>query len=85
VNVERTKKAVCHMFAVLLMFTSCVETIVRVDPKYFRPTEVEFLLGSPEKAKKMLGWVPKVTFEASFLMLSFSMCNVLIVAGYRDG
>ena len=37
--------------------------IVRVDPKYFRPTEVELLLGDPTKAKKLLGWTPKVTFE----------------------
>ena len=37
--------------------------IVQVDPKYFRPTEVETLLGSSEKAKKILGWVPKVSFE----------------------
>ena len=37
--------------------------IIQVDPKYFRPTEVETLLGSSEKAKKILGWVPKVSFE----------------------
>lgn len=34
-------------------------TIVRVDPKYFRPTEVDLLLGDPSKAKKQLGWEPK--------------------------
>jgi GDPmannose 4,6-dehydratase len=37
-------------------------TIVRVDPRYFRPTEVETLLGDPGKAKEKLGWVPKTTF-----------------------
>lgn len=36
--------------------------IVRVDPRYFRPTEVETLLGDPTKAKEKLGWVPKTTF-----------------------
>jgi GDPmannose 4,6-dehydratase len=36
--------------------------IVRVDPRYFRPTEVETLLGDPGKAKEKLGWVPKTTF-----------------------
>lgn len=36
--------------------------IVAVDPRYFRPTEVETLLGDPAKAKKKLGWVPKITF-----------------------
>jgi len=39
------------------------DTIVRVDPKYFRPTEVETLLGDPSKAKKELGWSPRITFE----------------------
>lgn len=38
-------------------------TIVRVDPRYFRPTEVETLLGDPAKAKEKLGWQPKTSFE----------------------
>lgn len=37
--------------------------IVRVDPRYFRPTEVETLLGDPTKAKQKLGWQPRVTFD----------------------
>jgi GDPmannose 4,6-dehydratase len=37
--------------------------IVVVDPRYFRPTEVETLLGDPSKAKDKLGWVPKTTFD----------------------
>jgi GDPmannose 4,6-dehydratase len=36
---------------------------VRVSEKYYRPAEVEFLLGNPAKAKEKLGWVPKITFE----------------------
>lgn len=39
------------------------KTIVRVDPRYFRPTEVETLLGDPTKAKEKLGWTPEITFE----------------------
>jgi GDPmannose 4,6-dehydratase len=39
------------------------DLIVVVDLKYFRPTEVETLLGDPTKAKKKLGWEPKITFE----------------------
>lgn len=39
------------------------KTIVAVDPRYFRPTEVETLLADPTKAKKELGWEPKVTFK----------------------
>lgn len=37
--------------------------IVAVDPRYFRPAEVETLLGDPSKAKSKLGWVPKTTFR----------------------
>lgn len=37
--------------------------IVQVDPRYFRPTEVETLLGDPTKAKEKLGWTPKISFE----------------------
>jgi GDPmannose 4,6-dehydratase len=38
-------------------------TVVRVDPKYFRPAEVETLLGDPTKAKTVLGWEPEYDFE----------------------
>ena len=37
--------------------------IIKVDPRYFRPTEVETLLGDPEKAKAKLGWTPKTSFD----------------------
>ena len=37
--------------------------IVRVDPRYFRPTEVETLLGDPTKAREKLGWTPKISFQ----------------------
>jgi GDPmannose 4,6-dehydratase len=37
--------------------------VVAVDPRYFRPTEVETLLGDPTKAREKLGWTPKITFE----------------------
>lgn len=39
------------------------KVIVKVDPRYFRPTEVETLLGDPTKAKTKLGWAPKITFD----------------------
>jgi GDPmannose 4,6-dehydratase len=39
------------------------ESVVRVDPKYFRPTEVELLIGDPSKAKEKLGWEPTCSFE----------------------
>ncbi len=37
--------------------------IVAVDPRYFRPTEVETLLGDPRKAKEKLGWTPRISFQ----------------------
>jgi GDPmannose 4,6-dehydratase len=37
--------------------------IIKVDPEYFRPTEVETLLGDPSKAKEKLGWKPRISFE----------------------
>jgi len=39
------------------------QAIIEIDPKYFRPTEVETLLGDPEKAKKILGWKPETRFD----------------------
>ena len=39
------------------------EQYVEIDPKYFREAEVDYLLGDPSKAKKVLGWEPKVRFE----------------------
>jgi GDPmannose 4,6-dehydratase len=39
------------------------DVIVQIDPRYFRPTEVETLLGDPSKAKQKLGWVPEITLD----------------------
>ena len=39
------------------------EKYVEIDPRYFRPTEVETLLGDPTKAKEKLGWTPRITFK----------------------
>jgi GDPmannose 4,6-dehydratase len=44
-------------------FDASGKCIVAVDPRYFRPTEVETLLGDPSKARKKLGWKAKVTFD----------------------
>ena len=42
--------------------TSEIKTIIKIDPRYFRPTEVESLLGDPSKAKKKLNWSIKISF-----------------------
>ena len=39
------------------------QPIIRIDPRYFRPTEVETLLGDPSKAKQKLGWGPEITAQ----------------------
>ena len=39
------------------------QDIIKVDPRYFRPSEIETLLGDASKAKKRLGWAPKISFE----------------------
>jgi GDPmannose 4,6-dehydratase len=39
------------------------DVVVKIDPRYFRPTEVETLLGDPSKAKAKLGWTPEITVQ----------------------
>ena len=39
------------------------EVVIRVDPRYFRPTEVDILLGESRKAHEKLGWAPKISLE----------------------
>jgi GDPmannose 4,6-dehydratase len=46
------------------------KVLVEVDPRYYRPTEVELLIGNPAKAKKILGWAPKTTFRELAKMMA---------------
>jgi len=39
------------------------DVVVEIDPRYFRPTEVDELLGDADKARKKLGWSPKISFQ----------------------
>jgi GDPmannose 4,6-dehydratase len=48
--------------------------IVSVDPRYFRPTEVDTLLGDPSKAREKLGWTPKISFES--LVKEMASCDM---------
>jgi len=43
--------------------TGTDRALVKIDPKYFRPTEVDILIGDPQKAKRVLNWAPKTLFE----------------------
>ncbi|MEK6658212.1 MAG: GDP-mannose 4,6-dehydratase, partial [Campylobacterota bacterium] len=45
------------------------KTVVRVNPKFYRPAEVELLIGNPQKAKDELGWEPKCTLEELCAMM----------------
>ncbi|HEN3568558.1 TPA: GDP-mannose 4,6-dehydratase [Yersinia enterocolitica] len=45
------------------------KTLVKVNPKFYRPAEVELLIGNPQKAKDVLGWEPKITLEELCLMM----------------
>ena len=45
------------------------KTVVKVNPKFYRPAEVELLIGDPSKAKRDLGWEPKATLEELCLMM----------------
>jgi GDPmannose 4,6-dehydratase len=49
--------------------------VVGIDPRYFRPTEVELLIGDPSKAKEKLGWVPKTTFK--------NLVKLMVTADYE--
>jgi GDPmannose 4,6-dehydratase len=50
--------------------------VVKIDPRYFRPTEVETLLGDPNKAKQKLGWTPEITAQ--------EMCAEMVAADFSE-
>ena len=52
------------------------DVIVRVDPSYFRPAEVETLLGDPTKAREKLGWEPRITVR--------EMCREMVANDLSD-
>lgn len=51
------------------------KTVVRVNPRFYRPAEVELLIGNPEKAKAKLGWAPQTTLE--------QLCQMMVEADLR--
>lgn len=70
---EFTEKAFAHVGITLKWKGEGVDEVgynaetgeehVKIDPRYFRPTEVEHLLGDPTKAKTVLGWTPETSFD----------------------
>jgi len=55
--------------------TATGNTVMRINPKFFRPAEVELLIGNPSKAKTKLGWEPKTTLE--------QLCQMMVEADLR--
>jgi GDPmannose 4,6-dehydratase len=65
------------------------QEVVRIDPRYFRPTEVDLLIGDPSKAQQKLGWVPKYSLKELVRemvqadLLAFKQEQILISNGYQ--
>jgi GDPmannose 4,6-dehydratase len=51
------------------------KVLVTINPKFYRPTEVELLIGNPAKAKEVLGWEPKTSLE--------ELCRMMVEADLR--
>ena len=51
------------------------QTVMRINPRFYRPAEVELLIGNPAKAKEKLGWEPKTTLE--------QLCQMTVEADLR--
>jgi GDPmannose 4,6-dehydratase len=63
----------------------CADTgrvLVRVDPRYFRPTEVDLLIGDASKAKRVLGWAPTTTIDA--LITEMVEADLRLAAGQSN-
>lgn len=61
------------------------KVVMRIDKRYFRPTEVEQLLGDPSKAKRQLGWEPQVKFEELVRIMTEADLVLLDNPGYKKG
>jgi GDPmannose 4,6-dehydratase len=59
-----------------ITYVKANDIILRIDPRYFRPTEVETLLGDPTKAKQKLGWTPKISVK--------EMCAEMVKADLKE-
>ena len=60
------------------------DVLIKIDPRYFRPTEVELLLGDPSKARKVLGWKHEITFPELVKEMVASDLKVVLAEGLRN-
>ena len=58
------------------------KTVLAIDPEYYRPTEVDLLIGNPSKAKKVLGWKAKTTFKQLVKLMIKSDLEKVMMRGY---
>jgi GDPmannose 4,6-dehydratase len=58
------------------------DTLIAIDPVYYRPTEVDLLIGDPSKAKKVLGWKAKTKFEDLVTLMIKSDMEKVLRRGY---
>lgn len=65
--------------------TTTGRTVVRIDPRYFRPAEVDHLIGNPARAAEKLGWKPTVTFEELVRIMTEGDLRLLERPGYGKG
>lgn len=65
-----------------LWSSKTIKVLVEVDPRYYRPTEVELLMGDYSKAKRELGWEPKVKFEELVKIIVKADWEKVKVKGY---
>ncbi|MCL1921154.1 MAG: GDP-mannose 4,6-dehydratase [Kiritimatiellaeota bacterium] len=65
--------------------TTTGKAVVKIDPRYFRPAEVEQLLGDPAKAKRQLGWEPEVKFEQLVKIMTDGDLRLLDKPKYTKG
>ncbi len=61
------------------------DVLIKVDPRYFRPTEVDFLLADASKAKKRLGWEPKITFKELVKIMADTDMELINLASPGEG
>lgn len=66
---------VSHVEGLLAPHIAVGDVIIRIDPKYFRPAEVDALLGDPTKAKEKLGWLPEITAR--------ELCREMVQADHK--
>ena len=69
----------------LNLYIKIGDVLIEIDPKYFRPTEVDFLRADITKAKKKLGWTPKIIFEELVKIMVDSDMELMGVSSTGEG